>query len=115
MRYAHCYRSSTVPRASQGLELENIHMYTQIRGFPGGAVLKNPPANAGDAREAGSIPGSGRSPGIGNGNLLRYSCLENSMDRGAYRPRGCKELDMTEKLSVHACYIDNSISMYTLK
>ena len=44
-------------------------------------MVKNPPANAGDT---GSIPGSGRSPGEGNGNPLRYSCLENSMDRGAW-------------------------------
>ena len=46
-------------------------------------VVKNPPANAGDTRNTGSIPGSGRSPGEGNGNPLQYSCLENSMDRGA--------------------------------
>ena len=46
-------------------------------------LVKNPPASAGDIRDAGSIPGSGRSPGVGNGNLLQYSCLENSMDRGA--------------------------------
>ena len=39
-------------------------------------VLTNPPANAGDTRDAGSIPGSGRSPGVGNGDLLQYSCLE---------------------------------------
>jgi len=51
--------------------------------FPGGAAVKNPPANAGDARDVGSISGLGRSPGIGNGNPLQYSCLENSMDRGA--------------------------------
>ena len=47
------------------------------RGLPG---VKNPPANAGDA---GSIPGSGRSPGAGNDNPLQYSCLENPLDRGA--------------------------------
>ena len=51
-------------------------------GFPGGSVVKNPPANAGDARDMGSIPGSGRSPGGGNGNQFQYSCLENPMDRG---------------------------------
>jgi len=44
-----------------------------LTGFPGGSVIKNPPANTGDR---GSIPGSGRSPGEGNGNLLQYSCLE---------------------------------------
>ena len=51
-------------------------------GFPGGSVVKNPPANAGDA---GLIPGSGRSPGVGNGNPLQYSCLGNPMDRRAWR------------------------------
>ena len=47
-------------------------------------MVKNPPANAGDQGDAGSIPGSGRSPGEGNGNPLLYSCLENPMDRGAW-------------------------------
>ena len=48
-------------------------------------VIKNPPASAGDIRDEGSIPGSGRCPGVGNGNPLQYSCLENPMDRGAWR------------------------------
>ena len=48
-------------------------------------MMKNLPAIAGDAGNAGSIPGLGRSLGEGNGNLLQYSCLENSMDRGAWR------------------------------
>ena len=52
--------------------------------FPGSAVVKNLPANAGNARDMGSILGSGRSPGVGNGNPLQFSCLENSMDRGAW-------------------------------
>ena len=51
-------------------------------GFPGGSLVKNQSAKAGDA---GSIPGSGRSPGEGNGNPLQFSCLENSMDRGAWK------------------------------
>ena len=51
-------------------------------------MVKNPPANAGDLRDAGSIPGSGRSPGEGHGNPLQYSCLENPMDRGAWRATG---------------------------
>ena len=46
-------------------------------------VIKNPPANAGDIRDTGSIPGLGRSPEGGHGNPLQYSCLENPMDRGA--------------------------------
>ena len=53
-------------------------------GFPDGSVVKNPPANAGDIGDAGSLLGSGRSPGEGNGNLLQYSCLENPMKRGAW-------------------------------
>ena len=48
-------------------------------------MVKNPPANAGDSGDAGSIPGSGIAPGLGNGNLLQYSCLENPMDRGAWQ------------------------------
>ena len=48
-------------------------------------VVKNPPTNAGDIRDAGSFPGSGRSPGVGNSNPPQYSCLENSMDKGAWR------------------------------
>ena len=48
-------------------------------------VVKNPLANAGDVRDSGLIPGSGRSPGEGNGNPLQYYCLENPMDRGAWR------------------------------
>ena len=47
--------------------------------FPGGTVVKNPPANAGDTRDAGLIPGLGRSPEEGNGNPHQYSCQENSM------------------------------------
>ena len=52
--------------------------------FSGGTVVKNLPAKAGDAGDVGSIPGSGRSPGGGNGNPLQYSCLEYSMDRKAW-------------------------------
>ena len=51
-------------------------------GFPGGLVVKIPPASAGDV---GLIPGPGRSPGEGNGNPLQCSCLENPMDRGAWQ------------------------------
>ena len=52
------------------------------QGFPGGSDSKESASNAGDP---GMVPGSGRSPGEGNGNPLQYSCLENSMDRGAWR------------------------------
>ena len=69
-------------------------------GFPGGSVVQNPPANAGDTIDMGSIPGLGRSSGVGNGNPLQYSCLENPMDRGAWRATVhgvAKETDTTEK------------------
>ena len=56
-----------------------------VLGFPGDSVVKNLPANAGEAGNAGLIPELGRSPGVGNGNPLQYSCLENSMDRGAWK------------------------------
>ena len=62
-------------------------------------VVKNPPANAGDIGNAGSNPGLGRSPGGGHGNPLQCSCLENPMDRGAWRaavPGVSKESDTTE-------------------
>ena len=63
------------------ITLEKIDLlYNWCLGFPGGTVIKNPPANAGDM---GSVPGSGRSPGERNSYLLQYSCLENPMDRGA--------------------------------
>ena len=54
-------------------------------GFPGGSVVKKRTANAGDARDASLIPGSGRSLGEGNDSTLQYSCLGNSMDRGAWQ------------------------------
>ena len=53
-----------------------------LKSFPGGSVIKNLPANARDVRDSGSIPGSGKSSGEGNGNLLQYSCLEDPMDGG---------------------------------
>ena len=56
-----------------------------IRASQMALVVKNSPANAGEKRDAGLIPGSGRSPGEGHGYPLQYSCLENPMDRGAWR------------------------------
>ena len=58
-------------------------------GFPGASVVKNPPANAGDTGNVGSIPGSGRSTGGGNGKPFQYSCLENPMDRWSQRAIVC--------------------------
>ena len=56
----------------------------EIMGFPSGSAGKESSYNAGDTGDSGSIPGSGRFLGEGNGNPLQYSCLENSMDRGAW-------------------------------
>ena len=53
-------------------------------GFPGDSVVKNPSANAGDIGDMGSVPGSGRSSGAGNGNPVQHPCLENPMARGAW-------------------------------
>ena len=58
--------------------------HTNKMGFPGGLVIKNPPASAGATGDTGSIPGSKRSPGEGNGNPLQYSYLENPTDRGVW-------------------------------
>ena len=74
--------------------------------IPGDTVIKNLSANAGNAREEGLIPGSGRSLGAGNGNPLQYSCLGNPLDREAWRatynPWDHKQSDMTEQLKVSA-------------
>ena len=58
--------------------------------FIGALVVKNPPANAGELRDAGLIPRWRRSPGEGNGNPFQHSCLENPMDRGAWQARVAK-------------------------
>ena len=69
-------------------------------------VAKNPPANAGDIRDADSIPGSGKSPGGGHGNPLQYSCLENPMDRGTWQAtvhRVEKSQTRLKQLGTHTC------------
>ena len=79
-------------------------------------MVKNPPANAGDARDAGLIPGSGRSLGGGNGNSLQYSCLENSMGRGAWKAtvHGVAESD-TAELNTHThTHAHTHTHIYTL-
>ena len=73
----------TARRSSQSI-LKEINLEYSLEGLmlkPGGSVVKNPPANADDT---GSTPGLGRSPGVGNGNSPQYSCLEKSMNRGAW-------------------------------
>ena len=68
------------PRVTMQL-VKRIVLYICTQGFPGSTVVKNLPANAGDAKNAGSMPEWRRSPGEGNCNPLQYSCLENLMDR----------------------------------
>ena len=75
-----CYLLSTSAKSGTVVrELFYLSSAKPYKGLP--SVVKNPPANAG---YTGSIPGSGRAPGEGNGNLLQYSCLGTSMDRGAW-------------------------------
>ena len=72
-------------------------------------VVKNLPANAGDVRDLGLIPGLGRSPGGGQGNRLQYSCLENATDGGAWWatvPRIAKSRTRLKEISMHACIIN---------
>ena len=76
-------------------------------------VVKDPPANAGDARDAGSIPGWGRSSGGGRGNPLQDSCLVNTMDKGAWRTRvhgSAKSLTRLKWLSMQPCTIIHEFS-----
>ena len=75
-------------------------------------MVKNLPANAGDERDVGLIPGSGRSPGGGHSNPLQYSCLENPMDRGAWRPTvhsltesGTPEVTGHARTCAHSVYV----------
>ena len=81
--------------------------------FPGGAVVKNPPPNAGNL---GWIPRQGRSPGEGKGYPLQDSCLENSMDRGAWQAtvHVVAEWDTTERLSLTHTFLKKRIELLTL-
>ena len=94
-----------VTARSEGFFPEPLELQGSLSPEP--QLVKNPPANSGDARDTGSIPDSGRSPGVGNGNPLQYSCLENSTDRGAWRATVhegvTKSPEVTERtLSTHA-------------
>ena len=72
------------PSCTVGGNVNWYSHYGEQYGDACGAVVKNPPASTGDGRNVSSIPGLGRSPVVGNGNLLQYSCLENSTDRIAW-------------------------------
>ena len=82
-----------------------VHLLAQT--FPHGSVMKNPPAKAGDAEDKGSIPGLERSPRGGNGNPFQYSCLENTMNRGAWQATMRSQRDWTQ--------LNNSASMHQSK
>ena len=82
-----------------------LNLVTEKQGFPGGASGEEAPTNAGDIRDAGLIPGPGRSPEEGHGNPLQYSCLENLMDRGAWQAavhRVTKSRTRLKQLGTHA-------------
>ena len=102
--YWFCHISTWIDLHIDGLIIED---------FPGGTVVKNPPANVGDA---GSIPGLGRSPGVGNGNPLQYSFLEKYVDRGAWRATVCRftELDITEWQRTHKLKTEKLLISYTV-
>ena len=84
--FLHHYLGIINQMSGRNVQITKIGDLRLITGFPHGSVVKNPPSNTGDSGDLGSIPGSGRSPGGGNGNPLQYSCLENPMDREAWRP-----------------------------
>ena len=89
--------SSQKPYLSKANKISDRYQLIKTRGFPGGSLVKNLPANAGDL---GSIPGLRRCPGEGNSNPLQYSCLGNPMDRGSlagYSPWGHKEYNTTQR------------------
>ena len=92
-----CLSISTI-----SLSLCYIYVYM---GFLGGQMIKNPPANAGDKRDRGLVPGSGRSPEVGYSNSLQYFCLENTMYRGNWQAtvHEVTKSDTTEQLSIHTC------------
>ena len=79
-------------------------------------MVKNLPPSAGDTRDTGLIPGSGRPPGGGNGNPLQYSCLENPWieEPGGYSPWGHKESDATERLSTSQHVTQPKICHWTI-
>ena len=97
---------------TSGNRVEKVSALTELTtgtGFPGGAVVKNPPASVGDATDSVLISGSGRAPGVGTGNPLQYSCLENSMRffvlfcfLAGYNLWNHIESDTTKQLSMRA-------------
>ena len=107
-----CYSSSLCQALAKMLQTSHL-IWFLLYHCQVALVVKNPLANAGDVRDLDSIPGSGKSPGEGHGNPLQYSCLENPMDRGAWRAtvhRVTKSGARLKRLSMHACIITNRTS-----
>ena len=101
----------TVSTLFRVLLLPNWQLKIQLSDFLCGSVVNNTPANAGDVRHVGSIPGLGRSSGGGHGDPLQYSCLGNPTDRGAWWAsvhRAAKIWTWLKQLSMHTC-IDSHI------
>ena len=92
------------------------YIYTHTWASQVELVVKNPPANAGNVRDTGSIPGWGRSPGGEHGNLLQYSCLENPMDREAWQAtvQGLTKSETTEATWHTQAHICTYILFYKL-
>ena len=93
--------------------------YAQYMGFPVGTSVKNPPANAGDIRDMGSIPGLERSPEGGHSNPLQCSCLENPIDRGAWQAavhRVAKSQTLLKQLSTYTrtCLVYDANKRYLI-
>ena len=92
-----------------------MYIHIVIHVFPGGSVVKNLLANAGDT---GSVPGSGRSPGIGNGNPVQFSCLENPKDRGTCQAvtygitKNQTRLSMHSNTYIHIMHTYTTASLY---
>ena len=87
-------------------------------GFPGGSVVKNPPTNEGDIRDSGSVPGSRRSPGGGQGSPLQCPCLENPMERGTWWStvhRVTKSWTQLKQLSMYACMLKMQVCPWSTK
>ena len=80
-----CLGETSGPGVGVSAATDLLVTRSRMQGFPGGAMVKNLPANAGDAWYASLILRLGRSPEVGNGNPLQYSCLENSMNRGTWK------------------------------
>ena len=82
-RFNRVFTKEDIQMTSEHMKDAQFHSTSRVTASQVALVVKNLPANAGDVRDTGSIPGLGRSSGEGNGNPLQYSCMENPMDRGA--------------------------------